>query len=377
VKYALPALVTATVAVTVVLGSLYDEGGFDSAILLVGMWAVLGSVIAALRPANAVGWLFLTFGLWMCTGLAATSAPEHFGTGEALTWMSWFSEWFWIAGFGLVIASLFFIPTGRLPSRGWLPVLVVFSALVAAVSVVASLEDRLQASSRALIVDNPIGIRGLGDIEHWGGPELIVLLVGGAVAGAASLVVRYRLGRAEERQQLKLLALAAPFTVACLVAAGAYGHEPLKSILWDVGLTAIPLAVTVGILRYRLFDVDLLISRTLVYGSLTVLLGLAYAGLVLAGQAIFSSFAGGSNLAIAVSTLVVAALFLPLRSRVQRVVDRRFYRRRYDATRTLEAFGLRVRHEVELEQLRTDLQQVVFHTMQPTHVSVWLRSTAQ
>jgi hypothetical protein len=142
-------------------------------------------------------------------------------------------------------------------------------------------------------------------------------------------------------------------------------------------MTAIPVAVTVGILRYRLFDVDLLISRTLVYGSLTVLLGLAYAGLVLAGQAVFSSFAGGSNLAIAVSTLVVAALFLPLRSRVQRVVDRRFYRRRYDAARTLEAFASRVRHEVELEGLQEDLQQVVVHTMQPAHVSVWLRSAPQ
>ena len=105
----------------------------------------------------------------------------------------------------------------------------------------------------------------------------------------------------------------------------------MSAVFWDVGMTAIPVAVTVAILRYRLFDVDLLISRTLVYGLLTVLLGLAYAGLVLAGQAVFSSFAGGSNLAIAVSTLVVAALFLPLRSRVQRFVDRRFYRRRYDA----------------------------------------------
>ena len=121
-------------------------------------------------------------------------------------------------------------------------------------------------------------------------------------------------------------------------------------------MIAVPVAVTVAILRYRLFDVDLLISRTLVYGLLTVLLGAAYAGLVLRGQAVFSSFAGGSNLAIAVSTLVVAALFLPLRARVQRFVDRRFYRRRYDAARTLEAFSARLRKEVELDELRADLQ---------------------
>jgi hypothetical protein len=135
-----------------------------------------------------------------------------------------------------------------------------------------------------------------------------------------------------------------------------------------------PVAVAVAILRYRLYEIDRLISKTLVYGSLTVVLGAAYAGLVLAGQALFSSFAGGSDLAIAASTLLVAALFLPLRSRLQLLVDRRFYRRRYDAQRTLDAFGARLRQEVDLELLSAELRIAVDGTVQPAHVSFWLRS---
>lgn len=371
-RFALVAAVTGIEAATVVLGSVYDKGGFDASVLLACTWGCLGATVAALRPANAVGWLFLAFGVLMSGGLALTAATEHLH-GAALTWVSWFSEWFWIAGFGIAIGSLYVIPTGRLPSRAWRPMVAAFAAAVAACSIAAALGGTLQAVSDSPVVRNPIGIRGFRDIETSFAPGLVAILVGGAAVGAASLVVRYRRGTRDERQQLKLLALACPFTVVCVVAQGIYGVEPAKSLLWDVGLTAVPAAVTVAILRYRLFDVDRLISRTLVYGSLTLLLGLAYAGLVLGGQALFSPFAGGSNLAIAVSTLVVAALFLPLRARVQRLVDRRFYRRRYDAQRTLETFGARLRHTTELNGLRTDLAGVVADTMQPAHVSVWLR----
>jgi hypothetical protein len=148
---------------------------------------------------------------------------------------------------------------------------------------------------------------------------------------------------------------------------------PIVFVAGFSGLMLIPAAVAVAIRRYRLYEIDRVISRTLVYGALTVILGAAYAGLVLAGQAVFSSFAGGSNLAIAVSTLVVAALFLPLRTRVQQLVDRRFYRRRYDAQRTLAAFSTRLRHQVELSGLCADLESAVDRAVQPAHVSVWLR----
>ena len=367
------AVVTVATAAIVVTGLLIDTDESVSVLVLMGVWAILGSIIVALRPENVVGWLFVFVGLWLSFGLMATTAVDNLGRGPLLTFLSWFSEWFWIVGFAAMIGVLYFIPTGRLPSRRWTGVFLVFEALALGLAVVAALEENVQASDTAPIVHNPIGIDGLGDIEDFFGPGMIVILVGGAALGAASLIVRYRRGDAVERQQLKLLALAGPLAVVCVVIAGVTGDGPVSAVFWDVGMTAIPVAVAVGILRYRLFDVDLLISRTLVYGLLTVVLGAAYAGLVLAGQAVFSSFAGGSNLAIAASTLVVAALFLPLRSRVQRFVDRRFYRRRYDAERELEAFAGRLREEIELQTLLGDLRGVVEHTMAPQHVTIWLR----
>jgi hypothetical protein len=164
--------------------------------------------------------------------------------------------------------------------------------------------------------------------------------------------------------------------VAGFLLAFVSGQTALSNIgfaIGVVGFVLLPITVGVAILRYRLFDIDRVISKTLVYAALSLVLGGAYVGLVLAGQAIFSSFAGGSNLAIAASTLVVAAMFLPVRSRVQRFVDRRFYRRRYDAQRTLEGFGARLREQIDLGTLEHDLQGVVTETMQPAHTSLWTR----
>jgi hypothetical protein len=151
------------------------------------------------------------------------------------------------------------------------------------------------------------------------------------------------------------------------------GIKDTGDVFFAVSVTLLPVALGFAMLKYRLYDIDRLISRTIAYVGVTAVLGGAYVGLVLAGQVLFSSFAGGSNLAIAASTLVVAALFLPVRSRVQRVVDRRFYRRRYDAQRTLEGFGARLREQIDLVTPERDLQGVVTETMQPLHVAVWLR----
>ena len=266
------------------------------------------------------------------TGLATTAAVDNL-SGRALTLISWYGEWFWIAGFVLMIASLFLIPTGGTVTPAWRRVLWVFSAAGAAAVLLAGLQNTVQTSETAPTVDNPIGIADLGDVSEKFVPLLVLC---GAIAAIAAMVVRYRRGGADERDRLKLVVLSAVVTVIFGVVGGVFDGSALASVCWIVAFASIPTGCAIAILRHQLFDVDRVISRTLVYGALTVVLGAAYVGLVLAGQALFSSFAGGSDLVIAASTLVVAALFLPVRSRVQGFVDRRFYRRRYDAQRTLE-----------------------------------------
>ena len=368
----------AVAAVVAVVGGLVansEESAPDSMIVFTGVWALLGALVVVLRPRHPVGWLFTAVGLLWTTGLTATAAAETLDPGALLTLFSWWSEWFWIAAFGLMIGSFFIIPTGRVPSRRWRPVVAFFGAAIGMLIVLAMLEDELQASDTAPVVENPIGIPGLPDVEELADGTLLALVMfSAALTAVASQIARYRGADAAERQQLKLVALATPLALAGAVLGGVFNGTALESVFWGVGVLAVPVAVAIAILRYRLFDVDRLISRALVYGLLSVLLGAAYAGLVLAGQAVFSSFAGGSNLAIAVSTLVVAALFLPLRGRVQRFVDRRFYRRRYDAQRTIEQFAARLRQEVDIDSLRRELLVVVDEAMQPVRADLWLRT---
>ena len=185
-------------------------------------------------------------------------------------------------------------------------------------------------------------------------------------------MTRFRRSRDSERQQIKIMAFAAAFVLVGIVLSTAVPSSA-GNVAFAVTILLFPVAVGVAMLRYRLYDVDRVINKTLVYGALSAVLAGAYAGLVLGSQALFSSFAGGSNLAIAISTLLVAALFMPLRRRIQGFVDRRFYRGRYDAVRTLERFTARLREEVDLDAVQNDLLAVVRETMQPTQATLWLR----
>ena len=344
------------------------------------LFGIVGLLIARKEPANPIGWIFLgsatVLGVMDASYGYADLSINGGAQWPAARWAGWLASWMIILPFFVApcwIAQLF--PDGRAISHRWSRIL----KLSVAMGVYLTLAPAFDSGRLALYpdVDNPARA-----------PEWVTRLIVDPVWGVAifvlfglsltSIVKRYRRSQGLERKQLTLVAFAGAFVIVAFsatFAADTVGGvvETAFGVLGFLGFLLMPVAVAVAILRYRLYEIDRLVSRTLVYAFLTVILGAAYIGLVLTGQALFSSFAGGSNLAIAASTLVVAALFLPVRSRVQRFVDRRFYRSRYDAQRTLEAFGLQLRQQVELESLTGDLEDVVAETMQPAYVAVWLR----
>jgi hypothetical protein len=325
-----------------------------------GLFATAGALVAARHRANPIGWMMCGVALlWAVSGVAdigteiASVRPEWLPVPEGLAWLS---EWVWIPGLalGAIFLPLLF-PDGRPVTRRW-----GFVVWLAAAAMVVSLLGEAMSAAR---------VAGT------------VLLLVGVAAALLSLAVRFRRARGVERQQLKwfvyaVAPLAPAFALLGLDFAGVGTN--LGNIGWGAALVTllviVPVGTAIAILRYRLYDIDLIIRRTLVYGVLSGLLAGGYFGIVLALQQVFSGFAGGSDLAIAVSTLAVAALFRPVRSRIQALVDRRFYRAKYDAQRTLEAFSARLRDEIDLEALTGELRAVVQETIQPAHVSLWLRT---
>jgi hypothetical protein len=277
-------------------------------------------------------------------------------------------------------------PNGRLPSRRWRPLAWLSGAVIVLGSVGIALAPGPVEELGG--VCNPFGLEGAPWVAY--AAVVVPLLPVCVLASAVSLVLRYRRSGGEERQQIKWIAFAASFVglVALITVVSTLmfapesletaGTQPLwLELLQDVellSLAGVPVAVGFAILRHRLYDIDVVINRTLVYGSLTAVLVAVYFGSVVVLQYIFRALSGGeSQLAIVASTLVMAALFNPLRRRVQAFVDRRFYRRKYDAAKTLAAFSAKLRDETDLEALNNELVEVVRETMQPAHVSFWLR----
>src|SRR5918999_568060 len=343
---------------------------------------ILGGLVASRRPENPYGWLWLGLGLsgallqlaGSYSAYALVVEPDALPAPRTVGHVLGAG---WVMTFILLPYLLLLFPTGRLPSRRWRPV--AWTVLVAG-AVLLIIGWCTPGKSGIGPFENPLGVGGIvGEaIDFISGVVVFVLFVA-IILSALSLVFRYRRAGGIERQQIKWFAYAAVLFGGSLVFSGFLG-EDLPGF-WDAlfeTVTFVPLYVAVGvaILRYGLYEIDTLINRTLVYGSLTALLALVYFGGVATTQAIVRALTGQEEqpqLAIVVSTLVIAALFNPLRRQVQAFVDRRFYRRKYDARKTLEAFSAKLRDETDLDALNNDLVGVVRETMQPAHVSLWLR----
>ena len=370
-----------------VLESLNGHRITDSLVVGIALLAItfplVGAVVAARRPRNPLGWIFCVIGL--SYGLTVTgeayaiyalrTAPGSLPGGGL---MSWLGNWAWAPGLGLLMTfALLLFPDGRLPSRRWRLMAWLSGASIAMICGLGGVWSWPQ--------------RGLGLLESnqeglENAPRLVELLVLASLpllllcglASVVALLLRFRRSRGVERQQLKWFAFAGAVTFAGLVLIdfpSQYGWiGPVSALVTLPILVSMPVAAGVAILRYRLYDIDRLINRTLVYGVLTAVLGLSYAGTVLVLGQLFGDV--GERIpswAVAGATLAVAALVRPARGRIQAAVDRRFNRRKYNAATTIETFSARLRDQVDLDTLATELLAVTDKTMQPTTVSLWLR----
>ena len=341
---------------------------------------LVGAIIVSRRPRNAIGWLFLVIGLSFALSNSTAKYADYGvyadpGSLPGAVWAGWATGWLDSFAFLSILLLFLLFPDGSLPSRRWRPVLWLVLASGAGALVWNALKPG-KIFNDSLPFDNPVGIEWLQENIGFLDQVIFFGFAAGVVLSVAAAVLRFRRSRGIERDRMKWLAYAALLLICSFILAivfGVTGLAGLGDLVIGLGFAGVPIAVGVGVLRYRLYEIDRVITRTLSFAVVTLGLGAAYVALVLGGQALFSSVAGGGGLVVAVSTLVVAALFLPVRSRVQRVVDRRFNRHRYDTQRTLEAFGARLRDQVELDPLTDDLRGVVGETMQPAHVAVWLR----
>ena len=373
------ALSVSTVVLTVatVVGAFRDHGGRpedDVGAALASSVGVVflsvGLLILARMPLHVIGWILLVLALdasvMVYAGQFAVPDAEAFGTAEIVAGVTW------SVAIALVVILMLVFPTGRPISPRWRWAVwsaAVWPPLVGAVafaSPVAMRQGRLVPNETGL--DGPPGqlLAALLPVLFWA----IVPLV---IVGGAAVVVRFTRARGDERQQLKWVASAA----AALAIVSLLSFTPVwdgwLALLDDVSILALPIAIAIAILRHRLYDIDVIIRRTLVYGSLTILLGAAYAGGVVLLTQLFGSVTNGNQFAVAASTIGVVVLFQPLRRRLQASVDRRFYRSRFNAGRIVEEFGTRLRDEVDYDSLSSALRGAVMQALQPTSTSIWLR----
>jgi hypothetical protein len=347
------------------------EAAFDTVLYatLPLVLGVVGTLIASRHPGNLIGWLLCGLALWgavaeLGQAYGYVAAERGLPGGVAGEWLI---SWSWIVDVTAWVVVVLLFPDGRLPGRRWRPAIWVSLAGAGLLFVGQALDaDQAMDYSSGR---NPLGLDS--PLVAAAEPVGIALLTAGLVAAVAAAVLRYRRAGGVQRQQLKWFASAGLVLALVMPLAAAFWYRSvLVQVLAGLAFNAMPLAIGAAILRYRLYDIDRIVSRTLAYGLLTLVLGLGYAAVVLGLGRLLPQ---GSSLAVAAATLTVAALFQPVRRRIQAGVDRRFNRRRYDAARTIQAFSGRLREEVDLDTLHRELLAVVDQTVQPTQASLWLR----
>jgi hypothetical protein len=376
-----------TVALQVVNGSFQRDPGVNLALWLAfTAFMVVGAVIVAHRPGNAIGWLFSAVGLLSVTGVLAMEYARYGyitrpGSLPGAVVAAWYQQW-WTPMLLLVfVLTLLLFPTGRLLTARWRPVAVAAVTATAGMVALNALQPTLTLSDTGYRVGNPIGLGAAQDLQDGAvGALLAGLLLICTGAAILSVVLRFRRSQGVERQQLKWFSYAAVLTVLLELALDnipALRFLAVLAVLFGLVIALIPTAAGIAILRYRLYDIDRIINRTLVYGLLTALLAGVYAGVVLVlGQVFGGVGRDPPSWVVAGATLAVAALFQPARRRIQAMVDRRFNRRKYNTAQTIQAFSTHLRDQVDLGTLSTELLAVVDQTMEPTRVSLWLRPAA-
>src|SRR5829696_6209181 len=354
------------------VGGETDDSSVVTDLVTLLVFSAVGAIIASRQPRNAIGWIFcgvgVTLGLnsfagdyadfWLASGFG------NAGLGESAAWLS---SWAWSLLLYVPTSSvLLLFPDGRLPSPRWRPV--AWGVALGAAGGVAGLALKAGPLTDFPQISNPYGVAGpvVGIVGVVG----TIVAAGSMVASAVSLIVRLRRTRGEQRQQLKWLAYWGVVAVAALVIPWSV---PASILIMSVAMLGLPIFTGIAIVRHRLYDIDVIINLTLVYAILSATLAVVYFGGIVVLQRAFTGQDNLPQLAIVASTLAIAALFAPLRRRIQSFIDRRFYRRKYDARKTLETFSTKLREETDLAALSDDLILVIKETMQPAHVSLWLR----
>ena len=356
------------------------------------IFITVGAFIASHRPENPIGWIMCAAALiWVFSDFALEYAAFSLITARGSLPLGVFVGLLGSVGrgyawFSMITFLLLLFPNGHLPSPRWRPLAWLITALLIAYPFTFMFDPTpfINSDQRLVAVQNPLGIPGTSSLFDTLNALVVVSLFACVIACIVSVVIRFRRAKGDERQQLKWLAYGTIMSLLILVViiilmvSNVYsGFVP--NLVFYLPVLIFSISVGMAILRYRLYNIDIIINRTLVYGTLTILLALVYVGLVISLGSfvhLFTGQVGQSPLIVVASTLAIAALVQPLRRRLQIIIDRRFYRRKYDASKVVEAFSATLRNEVDLNQLREHLLTVVQDTMQPSHVSLWLRGPA-